>query len=83
MRCPNKLSWLALPLTGFHSCGRDLAESRRLEAALAASELFARATIDARSGEIRVLDATGTTVARNRALKKIFTIKPVGPPVLP
>ncbi len=51
---------------------RDLAKGRRLENALHASELFARATIDALAAEICVLDETGTIVAVNRAWQEFY-----------
>jgi diguanylate cyclase (GGDEF)-like protein/PAS domain S-box-containing protein len=50
----------------------DLAESRRLENALQASELFARATIDALSAELCVLDQNGIIVAVNQAWKRFY-----------
>jgi diguanylate cyclase (GGDEF)-like protein/PAS domain S-box-containing protein len=50
----------------------DLAESRRLENALQESELFARATIDALSAELCVLDQNGTIVAVNQAWKRFY-----------
>jgi diguanylate cyclase (GGDEF)-like protein/PAS domain S-box-containing protein len=51
---------------------RDLAESRRLENALHVSERFARATIDALSVELCVLDQSGTIVAVNQAWREFY-----------
>ena len=45
----------------------DVTDRKRAEAALAESERFARATVDALTAEVAILDAAGTVLATNRA----------------
>jgi PAS domain S-box-containing protein len=56
-------------LVGVISVSRDITERKRVESALQESDRFGRATVDALSAHIAILDETGTIIAVNQAWK--------------
>ena len=62
----------AMPGGGFVTTYTDISAHKRAELALAASELFAKATVDAVTAHICVLDRTGKIVTVNQAWRNVF-----------
>ncbi len=58
---------------------RDMTEQRRAEEALAASERFARSTVDALTAHIAILDDNGNILATNRAWRDFGPSRPPAP----
>ena len=67
-------------LIGFAKVTRDISESRQLEQELRESEMFVRATIDALSAEICVIDEQHTIIAVNQAWRNFYDANAPGFP---